>query len=239
MQHIVEDVDFLFIYEVRPREIDSICLLGAWLETQGYKVGYINTWDTMYHWHPEYRAKVAVLSACYNTPAYDYFTGHALSFEKVVNLQWEQVLMNSVAYSKVQTIWDFDGKAKEIRHVSWGENNRQYLQKKYGLGDDKMRVCGYLPLDFYRPELRGATMAKEQLFAKYGLDPGEKDAAVHFLLRGRGQAEVRDRPAERRRPGAGRQAGRSVDEPENDCGLVPETGEGRPGDPDHLPAASG
>ncbi len=174
MQHIVEDVDFLFIYEVRPREIDSICLLGAWLETQGYKVGYINTWDTMYHWHPEYRAKVAVLSACYNTPAYDYFTGHALSFEKVVNLQWEQVLMNSVAYSKVQTIWDFDGKAKEIRHVSWGENNRQYLQKKYGLGDDKMRVCGYLPLDFYRPELRGATMAKEQLFAKYGLDPSKK-----------------------------------------------------------------
>ena len=43
MKPIVKDVDFLFIYEVRNREIDSVCLLGAYLETRGYRVGYINT----------------------------------------------------------------------------------------------------------------------------------------------------------------------------------------------------
>ncbi len=174
MQPIVQDVDFLFIYEVRSREIDSICLLGAWLETQGYKVGYINTWDSMYHWHTEYRTKVAVLSACYTTGGYNYFTAHAVSFEKVVNLQWEQVLMNCVAYSKIPTIWDFCGKSLEVRHVCWGKDNQDRLQEKYGIGHDKTRVCGYLPLDFYRKELRGATMEKEKLFAKYGLDPDKK-----------------------------------------------------------------
>ena len=171
MQRIVEDVDFLFIYEVKPRELDSVCLLGAWLENRGYRVGYINSWDTMFHWHTEYRTKVAVLSACYNTGAYEYFLGHALSFEKVVNLQWEQVMMNFATQSKVQTGWDYYGKALEIRHVCWGENNREYLHDRYGIGYDKMRICGYLPLDFYREELRGATETREDLFARYGLDP--------------------------------------------------------------------
>ena len=174
MHHIVENVDFLFIYEVKPRELDSVCLLGAWLENKGYKVGYINSWDTMYHWHTEYRTKVAVLSACYTSGAYRYFLGHALGFEKVVNLQWEQVMMNFATQSKVQTGWDYSGTALEIRHVCWGENNRQYLHDRYGIGYDKLRICGYLPLDFYREELRDATEKRGELFARYGLDPGKK-----------------------------------------------------------------
>ena len=59
--------DILFTYEVRNRELDSICLLGAYLEKKGYRVGYINTWDSMYHWTPEYRAKVIVVPACYTS----------------------------------------------------------------------------------------------------------------------------------------------------------------------------
>ena len=53
---IIKDVDFLFIYEVLNREMDSICLLGAYLERRGYSVAYLNTWDTMYNQLPEYRA---------------------------------------------------------------------------------------------------------------------------------------------------------------------------------------
>ena len=175
MRPIVQDVDFLFIYEVRNREIDSICLLGAWLEEQGYTVAYINSWDTMYHWNPEYRAKVAVLSACYTDGAYAFFTGYALRFDKVVNLQWEQVLMNAVSHSSGQTDWDFKGKIPwETRHVCWGENNRRYLIDKYGMAEDHLRVCGYLPLDFYREEFRDTIADKGALFARYGLDPDRK-----------------------------------------------------------------
>ena len=172
---LIRDVDFLFVYEVRNRELDSICLLGAYLEKKGYRVGYINTWDSIYHWAPEYRAKVTVVPACYMNETYSFFTGQqALKFDKVVDLQWEQVLINMVTHSKVQTGWDFRGEAKEIRHVCWGENNREYLRERFGFTEDKMRVCGYLPLDFYREEFREATLKREELFARYGLDPGKK-----------------------------------------------------------------
>ncbi len=174
MGYFVRDVDFLFIYESRARELDSICLLGAWLEKRGYRVGYINTWDSMYHWHPEYRTKVALLSACYGDGEISWFTGHALGFEKVVNLQWEQVIMNGVAHSRGKNDWTYSGAALTTRHVCWGENSRTYLRERFGIADDYTRVCGYLPLDFYREELRGATPGREELFARYGLDPGKR-----------------------------------------------------------------
>ncbi len=172
---LIKNVDFLFIYEVKNREIDSICLLGAYLESRGYTVAYLNTWDTMYNMCPEYRAKVVILSACYDDGAYAFFTGYANRFEKVVNMQWEQVLMNGVTREDAKTDWDFSGETPaETRHVCWGENNRKYLQDRYGFADDKLRVCGYLPLDFYREEFREATEGRETLFPRYGLDPGKK-----------------------------------------------------------------
>ena len=172
---IIKDVDFLFIYEVLNREMDSICLLGAYLERRGYSVAYLNTWDTMYNQLPEYRAKVAVLSACYDDGAYAFFTGYANRFEKVINMQWEQVLMNGATRKNAKTDWDFSGETPaETRHVCWGENNRQYLMRRYGFPEKNLRVCGYLPLDFYRPEFREATEKREDLFTRFGLDPVKK-----------------------------------------------------------------
>lgn len=175
MNPFVQDVDFLFIYEVRNREIDSICLLWAYLESKGYKLGLINTWDSTYNFHPEYRAKVAVLSACYTDEAYAYFTGQALAFDKVVNMQWEQVLMNGATHGSGQTDWDFSGEIPaRTRHVCWGEDNRDYLMKRYGFPAENLRVCGYLPLDFYREEFRETTEKREPLFTRFGLDPAKK-----------------------------------------------------------------
>ena len=171
---IIKDVDFLFIYEHRNREMDSICLLGAYLESKGYRVGYVNTWDSMFHVHPEYRTKVILVPACYRSGPYAFFTGFAMSFEKVVNLQWEQVIMNGVVYSEDKTDWDYNGEALVTRHVCWGENDRDYLHDRFGMDYSMMRVCGYLPLDFYREELRGATSERDELFSRYGLDPNRK-----------------------------------------------------------------
>ena len=172
---LFKDVDFLFIYEVRNREIDSICLLGTYLESRGYTVAYLNTWDTMYNHNPEYRAKVAILSACYDDGVYAFFTGYAHSFEKVINMQWEQVLMNGATQENAETDWDFSGEMPgKIRHVCWGENNRRYLMARYGFRDENLRVCGYLPLDFYRPEFREATENREVLFPRFDLDPAKK-----------------------------------------------------------------
>ena len=191
---IIKDVDFLFVYEVRNRELDSICLLGAYLEKQGYKVAYINTWDSYFNRTPEYRAKVIVIPACYTSETYSFFTGQqALKFDKVVDMQWEQVLINMVTHSKVQTGWDFRGQALKTRHVSWGENNRNYLMERYGFTPDKTRVCGYLPLDLYRDEFRAATLSREELFGRFGLDPQKKTLLFisSFAEAGKPESEIK------------------------------------------------
>ena len=106
-----------------------------------------------------------MVPACYMDETYSFFTGQqALAFDKVVDMQWEQVLINMVTHSKVQTGWDFRGEALKIRHVCWGENNREYLRDRFGFPEDQVRVCGYLPLDFYREAFREATMKREALF---------------------------------------------------------------------------
>ena len=126
MRPIVQDVDFLFIYEVRNREIDSICLLGAWLEEQGYTVAYINSWDTMYHWNPEYRAKVAVISACYSDGTYAFFTGHALHFDKVVNLMRRAVVVGDDGREEV--VGRYDDFIAHFTEGAYAKIDRRYFQ---------------------------------------------------------------------------------------------------------------
>lgn len=167
----MKNVDFLFEYEVRNRELDSICLLGAYLETKGYRVGYVNSWDNLYHFQRSYRTKVIVISAAYNNETYNFFTSHADSFQKVVNMQWEQVLVNRIVYSEDPSSWDYSGTALSTRHVCWGEENRKYLNSRYSIPESYLRVCGYIPLDFYRKEFLEIAPKREELFEKYNLDP--------------------------------------------------------------------
>lgn len=170
----MKKVDFLFVYEVRNREIDSICLLGAYLEIKGYTVAYINSWDSLYILPEDITAKVVVLSAAYNNGTYKYFTSRAKSFQKAINLQWEQVLTNYVRYSKEKTSWDYSGVALHTRHICWGEDNKEYLQRKFGVNEKYLKVCGYLPLDFYREEFKPTTIDRESLYNHYGLDVNKK-----------------------------------------------------------------
>lgn len=171
---VIKTVDFLFIYEVRNREIDSICLLGAYLESKGYSIQYVNSWDSLYHWHEQYRAKVLVLSAAYDDGTYDYFTSHAAAFKKAVNLQWEQVLANNIVFSTGKNSWDFSGIGLKTRHICWGQENRRYLHDRYGVDYSCLKVCGYIPLDFYRDEFRKTEIGRDRLFKKYDLDPKKK-----------------------------------------------------------------
>jgi len=170
----VESVDFLFEYEVRNRELDSICLIGAYLESKGYTIGFVNSWDSLFNNPPMYDAKVMVISACYNDGTYDYFCSHAYKFDKVVNMQWEQVLCNSVVYSKEPSSWDYSGDALNTRHICWGINEKEYLVNRFQFDPDRLEICGYIPLDFYRKEFRNTTPDRKSLFEKYGLDSKKK-----------------------------------------------------------------
>lgn len=166
----MKKVDFLFVYEVKNRELENITLMAAELLRRGYSVRFINSWQGIDTPFPDYEAKVVVLSACYNDDVYHYFTKHASKFEKVVNLQWEQVLRNGYVETEGSTSWDFSGQALSTMHICWGENTKRRLMAKYGVPERFLKVCGYIPLDFYRPEFRSFIMDKSRLFSQFGLD---------------------------------------------------------------------
>ena len=166
----MKKVDFLFIYEVRNRELENICLLAAELEKRGYTTAFINTWYAISHEIPDYDAEVVITSACYSSNTYTFFTKFATKFKKVVNMQWEQILHNGYVESKGTTSWDFWGESLKTRHICWGENTKNRLMTKFGVPEEFLKVCGCIPLDFYRPEFAGRLIPRDKLFSDNGLD---------------------------------------------------------------------
>jgi len=162
--------DFLFVYEVKNRELENITLLAAELQRRGFSVAFLNTWACLDLKFEDYDAGVVVVSACYTSDTYKYFTRHAAKFKKVVNLQWEQVLRNGYAEADGATSWDFSGEALRTRHICWGENTKNRLMAKYNVAEEFLKVTGYISLDFYRPEFASFIKSKEELYSEFGLD---------------------------------------------------------------------
>lgn len=169
----MQKVDFVFEYEVKPREFASVCLLAAYLRNKGYSTAIVNSWTSLYRKPPAYHAEVAVISACYGDGTYDYFTGYIASYKKVVNMQWEQVLINGY-YKERDDAYIYKDVGLQTRHVCWGEAEKAWLQKDFGIDEKYLKVVGYLPLDFYRKELYPIFPSREQIFKRYGLDPAKK-----------------------------------------------------------------
>lgn len=166
----MKKVDFLFIYEVKNRELENITLLAAELEKRGFTTAFLNTWYCQENPIPDYDAEVCVVSACYTTGAYEFFTRHAFRFKKVVNLQWEQILRNGYVEAAGQTSWDFSGEALRTRHICWGENTKRRLMRCFSVPEEFLKVCGYICLDFYRDEFKGFIKKKDDLFKEFQLD---------------------------------------------------------------------
>ena len=166
----MKKTDFLFVYEVKNRELENITLLAAELQKRGFSVAFLNTWNCLRFEYEDYDAEVVVVSACYTSDTYKYFTRHACKFRKVVNLQWEQVLRNGYAEADGATSWDFSGDALVTRHICWGENTKQRLMAKYNVAEEFLKVCGYISLDFYRDEFKSFITPKETLYSEFGLD---------------------------------------------------------------------
>ena len=102
----MRQVDFLFVYDVKNREYDNLCLLGAELKRRGYRVAYQSFWHSCTHLlYPRYKTHVAAIATCYKDTVYRTFTGFVGSFEKVVNLQWEQIPPNSTLEGESAEQW--------------------------------------------------------------------------------------------------------------------------------------
>lgn len=167
------EVDFVFVYEVKSRELQGIALIGYELLRRGYSVAYINTWHELDRVNNhKYKAKVAVVFEAYNTAVTDFVLSFIDSCNNVVNMQWEQILNDDCL--KPGSIYVLNGKANDVYHLSWGNKNVEHLIEYCGLPGDKVKLVGHVGLDFARSEFDGFYKSRTELLQEYGISNNKR-----------------------------------------------------------------
>ena len=175
-------IDFLIMYEVRVRELESIILLGTELINRGYTVEYLSFDDVDHNRYVKNRKKlkkyynnvkvVLMPSLYHNNEIYNtvyYVCGNA---QKIVNIRWEQYFANIVMDDSTSYLFPHEDAVKAY-HMCWGQRSYDSLVA-CGVKSDKLILSGALHLDFLRPEFNDFYENKEKLFEQYGFDSSKK-----------------------------------------------------------------
>lgn len=163
-----KNVDFVFVYEVKNREIQGISLIGYELVKRGYKVGYVNTWHALHHDDVRYNARVAIVFEAYNTKVINFALSYIEHCDCVFNMQWEE-LLNDNCLSE-DSIYMLRGMAECVYHASWGKINTRHLVEKCNIPIDKVKTVGHVGFDFLRPEFDGFYKNKIEICNDFGLN---------------------------------------------------------------------
>lgn len=171
----MQEYDFLLMYEHKVRELDNLCLLKYELDRRGYRtrILYVNDYDLVKARKPVYRTKVLVIGYCYTSSSIRDYASYRIKFDKVINLQWEQVITNEQEKDS-SSFRNLSGLAKEIVHISWGERNQKRLVTKAGVAPDHVKVTGNIAMDLLRPEFKGFYLSREEICERYGLPSDKK-----------------------------------------------------------------
>ncbi|MCR4787516.1 MAG: hypothetical protein K5888_02920, partial [Lachnospiraceae bacterium] len=166
----MEKLDFLFLYEHKVRELESLCLAKYELDRRGYrtKIVYIDSEENMLAVKPLYDTKVVCMMACYNNHTAWWHVQDYVKFEKIIDLQWENIV-----YPKDEeregAFKNYSEIGKEVVHVSWGKMNERRLLNAAHLDRDKVKLTGHMGMDYLRPPLDKYYVSREELFKKYNL----------------------------------------------------------------------
>lgn len=167
-------VDFLFVYEIRAREVENDALIAYELKKRGYSCAFVNTWKSLKKLLPrEISCKVAIISAAYNTEVVDFMLRHVKKCDKIVNLQWEQ-LLSIGQKDNPQADYYIQGKGTRVVHVSWGPDNYDRLIYDCGLNQELVKKIGHVGMDFLRGEFEGYYKSREQILDEYSIPKDKK-----------------------------------------------------------------
>lgn len=171
----MQEYDFLLMYEHKVRELDNLCLLKYELDKRGYrtKILYANDYELVKACTTVYKTKVLVIGYCYTSSSIRDYASYRIRFDKVINLQWEQVITNEQERNS-SSFRNLSGLAKEVVHISWGERNRKRLIEKAGVAPDHVKVTGNITMDLLRPEFKGFYLSREEICERYGLPLDKK-----------------------------------------------------------------
>lgn len=167
-------VDFLFIYDTKVREIESICLIAQELINRGYSVGVMDVWTPLVKGQRhKLSTEVLIVPAAYSDRSLYQLLSKIQGSAKVLNLQWEQVYCERDITSPVSP-WKMLGDTHKITHISWGNVNYDKLTQIDGINSQFVKKVGHVGLDFLRPEFRGLYLSREELFREFDIDGKSK-----------------------------------------------------------------
>ena len=171
----MQEYDFLLMYEHKVRELDNLCLLKYELDKRGYrtKILYENDYELVKSHRVLYKTKVLVVGYCYTSSSIKDYASYRIRFDKVINLQWEQMITNEQEKDG-NSFRNLSCLAKEVVHISWGERNRKRLIVKAGVAPDHIKVTGNITMDLLRPEFQGFYLSREEICKRYGLPSDKK-----------------------------------------------------------------
>lgn len=169
------ELDFLFIYEHKVRELENLCLMKYELDRRGYrtKIAYIDDATNARAEKPIYHAKVLCVMACYDNYTLYWHSKEFVKFDKVIDLQWENIVYEKDEHRE-DAYKNYRGVGKDVVHVSWGKQNVDRLINTAHLDKRKVKLTGHVGMDFLRKPLNRYYISREELFKKYNLPVDKK-----------------------------------------------------------------
>lgn len=175
VKYKIEELDFIFIYEHKVRELENLCLLKYELDRRGYKtkIVHIEDAEALKAMRPIYHAKVVVTMACYQNSSIEWHTKNFVKFDKLIDLQWENIVFPMDEKDK-KAFKNYSGVAKDVVRISWGERNKKRMLDVAGMDPRKVKMIGHVGMDFLREELKGYYRTKEDVLKEYDIPTDKK-----------------------------------------------------------------
>ena len=163
-------IDFLFVYEHKNREFESVCLIKAELELRGYSVDVVqvNSVKTLRYllWK---KPRVVIPFCLYSDKELCYNVYRiAGKIDKVVNIQWEQMLFEGMVEKRCGIPIE---NAIDATHMCWGVYSKKQLEKN---GVKNAVVTGPVHMDLLQEKFVKDYLSREDLLEKYNIDPNKK-----------------------------------------------------------------
>ena len=170
MNDMKKKVDFVFRYEHKVRELESLILIRLELERRGYTVDFVGNYE--YDRRNFSQPKVFVAPAVYSDAQ---LKGDILRYgmlKKIANLQWEQ-LIGVKEEEDPHGFHNIIGLGQRIVTFCWGQRSRDRFVDT-GVAINKVPIVGQINTDLLRSPFDKLLMTKQQLGGKYQIDNHKK-----------------------------------------------------------------
>lgn len=170
-------IDFLILYEVEVRELESIFMLGLELQKRGYTVDYLSFNNVSLSRYVSNRKvlkkffnnvdTVLVPSLYHDLELYNlvyYVCGEA---KHVVNLRWEQYFSNKQMNDRDSYLFPH-GDAVNAKFLCWGKKSYDSLISS-GVNPDNLYITGPIQMDLLRPQYINYFFKRAELFEQYNI----------------------------------------------------------------------